>query len=229
MRQPCRPMWRGGGADASIGPRALETLGTPLVTPLCHLPPHTHQAAAQGTPQPPHPNPSICQSHPPHPTPPHPTQGVAQVTHPTPPHPAQGVAQATRPTPPHLTPPRGLPKSPTPPHPTSPRPGGCPSHPPQPTPPHPAQACAQVTHPPPHPAQACAQVTHPSPPCPQHVPLPFHCGLFGGNWQRGITPCRGRCTGPPLEPLFFFCKKKGVIKIVISTNKYIRHPITVLM
>ena len=37
-RQPCRPMWQGGsansgggGADPSIGPRALETLGTPLV------------------------------------------------------------------------------------------------------------------------------------------------------------------------------------------------------
>ena len=36
-RQPCRPMWQGGclfrgggGADPSIGPRALETLGTPL-------------------------------------------------------------------------------------------------------------------------------------------------------------------------------------------------------
>ena len=33
---PCRPMWQGsansggGGADPSIGPRALETLGTPL-------------------------------------------------------------------------------------------------------------------------------------------------------------------------------------------------------
>ena len=37
MRQPCRPMWQGGvlfrgggGADASIGPRTLETLTTPL-------------------------------------------------------------------------------------------------------------------------------------------------------------------------------------------------------
>ena len=36
-RQPCRPMWHEGcefggrGADPSIGPRALETLGTPLV------------------------------------------------------------------------------------------------------------------------------------------------------------------------------------------------------
>ena len=33
-RQPCRPMWHvagGGGADPSIGPWALETLGTPLV------------------------------------------------------------------------------------------------------------------------------------------------------------------------------------------------------
>ena len=35
-RRPCRPMWQGGvlirgGADASICPRALETLGTPLL------------------------------------------------------------------------------------------------------------------------------------------------------------------------------------------------------
>ena len=35
-RAPCRPMWQGGGAsrgggvDPSIGPRALETLCTPL-------------------------------------------------------------------------------------------------------------------------------------------------------------------------------------------------------
>ena len=37
-RQPCRPMWQGGGGDASIGPRALETHGTPLYMAIIALP-----------------------------------------------------------------------------------------------------------------------------------------------------------------------------------------------